>query len=88
VISDAEHWLLPLFPSSFWRWTAAGKARVARNARRHGLNLSALHDPTLSKEVGGLARAIAGADADAQCIMAAGARSRQRLWTGAYGLLT
>jgi len=34
-----------------------------RNARRHGLSLPVLHDPTLSREVADLARAIAGADA-------------------------
>ena len=48
--------------------TPAGKARAARNARRHGLNLPALHDPALSRDVEVLARAIvtsvAGADAD------------------------
>jgi hypothetical protein len=31
--------------------TAQGKARVAHNARRHGLNLSVLADPALSQQV-------------------------------------
>ena len=33
---------------------------MARNARRHGLGLPALHDPTLSGEIEALAREIAG----------------------------
>jgi hypothetical protein len=40
--------------------TAAGKASAARNARRHGLNLSILADPALSAEVKDLAREITG----------------------------
>ena len=43
--------------------TAAGKARAAQNARRHGLSLAALCNPSCSGEVEALARAIAGADA-------------------------
>jgi hypothetical protein len=46
--------------------TAAGKARVAQNARRHGLSLPARYDPALSGEVDALAREIAGEDADAE----------------------
>jgi hypothetical protein len=40
--------------------TATGKARAARNARRHGLNLSVLADSALAVEVQSLARRIAG----------------------------
>jgi hypothetical protein len=40
--------------------TPAGKARAARNAWRHGLNLSVLADPALTAEVKVLAREIAG----------------------------
>ena len=36
--------------------TAQGKARAARNARRHGLSLSVLADPDYSAEVQNLAR--------------------------------
>src|SRR5882724_10564135 len=38
--------------------TAAGKARVARNARRHGLNVAVAADPVLAREVEALAQAI------------------------------
>ena len=38
--------------------TSAGKAIVARNARRHGLNLPVLDDPALSREVDDVARKI------------------------------
>src|ERR1700716_1436224 len=48
--------------------TPDGKERAARNARRHGLNLPVLHDPTLTPEVEDLARkivkSVAGADVD------------------------
>lgn len=40
--------------------TAQGKARIARNARRHGLSLSVISDPVLSEQVEVLARKIAG----------------------------
>lgn len=40
--------------------TAQGKARSSQNARRHGLSLSVLADPALSKEIEDLARDIAG----------------------------
>jgi hypothetical protein len=51
--------------------TPAGKALAARNACRHGLNLPALCDPALSRDVEELARAIVrsivGAAADPRC---------------------
>ena len=40
--------------------TAAGKARVARNAYRHGLSLPVSDDPAWSGEIAVLARRIAG----------------------------
>ena len=40
--------------------TAPGRARAARNARRHGLSLSVFADPTQSEQVETLAREIAG----------------------------
>jgi hypothetical protein len=40
--------------------TAAGKARVARNACRHGLNRPVTGEPALAREVETLARAICG----------------------------
>ena len=46
--------------------TAAGKTRAAQNARRHGLNLPARYDPSRAGEIDALARAIAGADAQAE----------------------
>jgi hypothetical protein len=46
--------------------TSAGKAISSRNARRHGLNLPALKDPTFAGEIAALAREIAGSDADAR----------------------
>ena len=42
--------------------TASGKARIARNALRHGLSLPVLTDPTLAPEVVELARVIAQSD--------------------------
>jgi hypothetical protein len=45
--------------------TAAGKARSARNARRHGLSVPALADPHYADEVKRLAATIAGEGADA-----------------------
>ena len=46
--------------------TAAGKARVARNALRHGLSLPVSADPRLAAEVKALARAIAGEGANGE----------------------
>ncbi len=46
--------------------TAQGKARTARNARRHGLSLSVISDPVLSEQVEALARKIAGQAVDAE----------------------
>jgi hypothetical protein len=46
--------------------TSAGKARAAQNARRHGLSLPARYDPSRFDEIEALARAIAGADGDAE----------------------
>ena len=47
--------------------TAAGRARAAGNARRHGLRVPVLSDPVLSAEVEAMAREIAG-DASAELI--------------------
>jgi hypothetical protein len=46
--------------------TAAGKARAAQNARRHGLTLAACCDAAATRDIATAARAIAGADGDAQ----------------------
>jgi hypothetical protein len=46
--------------------TAAGKARAAQNARKHGLRVPALRDPAMAKNIGELARKLAGPAADAQ----------------------
>ncbi len=46
--------------------TPAGKARAARNARRHGLNLSARRDPQHARAIAAVARSIAGADASVE----------------------
>jgi hypothetical protein len=48
--------------------TAAGKARAAQNAFRHGLNVSVLSDPLLAPEVEAMARKICGPDADAETL--------------------
>jgi hypothetical protein len=46
--------------------TAQGRARAARNARRHGLSLPLYSDPILSEEVEALAREIARTDVNAE----------------------
>jgi len=51
--------------------TAAGKARVAQNARKHGLRVPALRDPAMAKSIGELARKLAGPTADARRFEAA-----------------
>ena len=43
--------------------TAQGRRRSAKNALRHGLSLPVHSDPSLSQEVNGVARQIAGTDA-------------------------
>ena len=48
--------------------TSSGKARAARNARRHGLSLPALVDPAWSAEIQALAREIAGHGASAELL--------------------
>jgi hypothetical protein len=44
--------------------TEAGKARVAQNARKHGLASPVELDPAAVKEIAALARSIAGPEAD------------------------
>ena len=51
--------------------TAKGKKRSAVNARRHGLNVSVLHDPLLAKEVEALARRLAGSTASPELLFCA-----------------
>jgi len=75
--------------------TATGKVRSALNARRHGLAQLVFRDPTWSQQVRVLARAIAGAEADAKryelaCAIAAAqidlvrvARARRELFAAA-----
>jgi hypothetical protein len=45
--------------------SAAGKAKVAKNALRHGLAIPARLDPALNREIEGFAELIAGASAPA-----------------------
>src|SRR5262245_18835700 len=54
----------PASPPTAVTRTAAGKARSAQNARRHGLTLSAAVNPACSDAVAALAHAIAGTPAD------------------------
>jgi hypothetical protein len=51
--------------------TARGKSRAAKNARRHGLSLPIVSDPTRSPQVERLARTIAGEKATADVLAAA-----------------
>jgi hypothetical protein len=51
--------------------TAAGKARAAQNARKHGLRVPALHDPEKTRNIAELARKLAGPTADSQRFEAA-----------------
>ena len=46
--------------------TAAGKARAAQNAFRHGLNVPVRSDPLLAPEIEAMARRISGPYADAE----------------------
>jgi hypothetical protein len=46
--------------------TARGKARIARNAQRHGLNVSIFADPVLSQQVEKVAAKVAGTTADGE----------------------
>ena len=46
--------------------TAAGTARAAQNAFRHGLNVSSCSDPLLAPEIEAMARRISDAHADAE----------------------
>jgi hypothetical protein len=46
--------------------TAAGKARAAQNAFRHGLNVPVRSDPLLRPEIEAMARRISGPHADAE----------------------
>ena len=48
--------------------TAAGKARAAQNAFRHGLNVSVRSDPLLAPEIEALALKISGPYADAETV--------------------
>jgi hypothetical protein len=48
--------------------TAAGKARSARNAERHGLNIPVTSDPRLAQAMMALARRIAGDNAAAELL--------------------
>ena len=46
--------------------SSQGRARAARNALRHGLNLPVCSDPALAEEVEALSHEIAGSDASAE----------------------
>ncbi len=48
--------------------TNGGKARSAKNAFRHGLNISVWSDPALAPQVEAIALTIAGPNADAETL--------------------
>jgi hypothetical protein len=48
--------------------TALGKSRAARNALRHGLNVSLLSDPAVAPEVEAMAQKIAGPRPNAEAL--------------------
>ena len=48
--------------------TAAGKARAAQNAFRHGLNVPVRSDPLLAPEIEAITRRISGPYADAETV--------------------
>jgi hypothetical protein len=48
--------------------TSAGKARSARNALRHGLNIPVGSDPALAPQAAAIALVIAGPNADAETL--------------------
>jgi hypothetical protein len=48
--------------------TAAGKARAAQNAFRHGLNVPVRSDPLLAPEIEAMAHGISGPNADAETV--------------------
>ncbi len=52
--------------------TAAGRARAAQNARRHGLSRPVGNDPACARDIAALARHIAGAHAGAEQLALAG----------------
>jgi hypothetical protein len=56
--------------------TAAGKARSAQNAFRHGLNVPVRSDPLLAPEIEAMAHGISGPNADAETME--GARRKGR----------